>query len=168
MTVYCGNNRKVSTLIAYNKWKDHTECVPTQMQNIVHNIKIHYQMQDDYWFWLLNRSGQFSMNSAWNHIRKKHTEFNQTSVIWDDSCAPKMSTCSLLAKLNRLDTKDKINKWNNNIDQSCILCLSQNEDRNHLFFNCSYSRQLLEAIMQKLKISFGNTDEINQILEIMC
>lgn len=76
MSIYDGNNRKVSTLIADNKWKDHIDCIPTQSQNMVHNIKIHYQMQDDFWFWLPSSSGQFSSNSAWNHIRKKFNEFN--------------------------------------------------------------------------------------------
>lgn len=125
-------------------------------------------MKEDFWFWLPNNTSQFSFCSAWNHIKNKYTELNRTSIIQDSCYAPKMSTCSLLAKFNKLNTKDRVSRWNNSIDQSCVLCLNHNEDRNHLFFICSHSRQMLEDIMQKLNIRIGNDFDISQILEIFC
>lgn len=47
MTIYGGNNRKVSTLIANNEWKNQLDHVHVQCQNTVHNIKIDNQMQHD-------------------------------------------------------------------------------------------------------------------------
>lgn len=125
-------------------------------------------MQHDFWFWLPSSNGQLSINSAWNPIRSKQSEFDWSIIIWDKNYAPKMSTYSLLAKLNILNTKDRITRWNNDIDRSCVLCLNQNEDGDRLFFNCAYSRQILEEIMHKLQINFGNSFELNQILETMC
>lgn len=58
-------------------------------------------------------------------------------------CAPKMPTCALSAKVNKLNTKARISQWNNNIDQTCMLSENHNEDKVHLFFNCIYSRQIL-------------------------
>lgn len=75
MAVYGGCNRKVCTLISGNKWKDHLEHIPTQIRNIVHNIKIHNHRQKDFWVWSLNNNGMFSMMSAWKHIRSIHKEY---------------------------------------------------------------------------------------------
>lgn len=79
-----------------------------------------------------------------------------------------MSTCALLAKLNRLNTKDKTSRWNNSIDRFCVFCSTHNEDKDHLFFNCVYSRQFLETIMHKLQINLENSFEFDQILNIIC
>lgn len=142
--------------------------ISTQIQNTVHNIKIHNQRQHDFWVWTPNSNGHFSMKSAWNHIGGIHIEFKWIGIIQNEFCAPKMSVYSLLAYLNKLNTKGRVYQWNNNIDQTCVLYLKHNEDRIHLFFNCSYSRQILDEIMQKLKINTGNSYEINYILDILC
>lgn len=69
-------------------------------------------------------------------------------------CAPKISICALLVKLDRLNTKDGISKWNCVVDRTFVLCTNQNEDGDHLFFTCSYSKQLLEEKMNKLQLNF--------------
>lgn len=74
----------------------------------------------------------------------------------------------LLAKLDKLSTKDGVSRWNSKIDCKCLLCLNHSEDRDHLYFKCSYSRQLLDIISRKLKINFGNSYDLNQILENIC
>lgn len=135
---------------------------------IVSNIKIYHHLPQDYWFWLPNNDGQFNIKSAWNQIRCKYSEFNRTTVIRDKFCAPKMSICSLLAKLNKLNTKDIISKWNPDIDHTCVLWLQQFEERNHLFFQCAYSKNLLKEITQKLQVGFGNSYDLSQILEYIC
>lgn len=162
------NNSSVSTLIVDNKWKSHLDHIPTERHNIVHSIKIHNQREHDLWFWIPSKDGQFSLNLAWNHIRNKHTEFKWSNIIWDNNCALKMSVCSLLAILSRLNTKERISKWNNNIDRSCVLCSNLNEDRDYLFFSYSNSRLLLEETMHKIRINFENSFDINSIQGIMC
>lgn len=124
-------------------------------------------MQHDYQFWLPSKNVQFNLSSAWEHIRSKHTEVKWSTIIWGSKCAPKISICSLLAISNRLNTKDRVSRWNNNINRLCVLCSNHTEDRDHLFSKCSYSKQLLEEIMQKLRISLGNAYDFNQILETM-
>lgn len=165
MAVTDGNHRKVSSLISANKRKNCMDNMPTQIQNTMQSIKIRNQKQNDFWFWIPSNDGQFNTKSTWNYIRNKHFEFNWAKMIWDRNHAPKMSICALLAKLNRLNNKYRIGRWNNAIDQACVLCVNQNEDRDHLFFNCPYSRQIIEDIMFKLQINIENSFEINQILE---
>lgn len=48
----------------------------------------------------------------------------------------------------------------------CILHL-QHEDREHLFFNCVYSRKILSEILQKLNINIGNVPKFSQMLDII-
>lgn len=108
------------------------------------------------------------MNSAREQIRDKQVDINWTNIIWDHLCAPKMSTCLLLAILNRLSTKDRIFKQNSSIDRLCALCLTHHEDRDHLFFKCIYSNQILADIMHKLNINTDSAFGISQILEIRC
>lgn len=79
-----------------------------------------------------------------------------------------MSTCALLANLKKLNTKDRISRCNYKINQLCVLRYNQNEDKDHLFFTCYYSKQVLEGIMKKLNISIGNDRKLKQILEIDC
>lgn len=76
--------------------------------------------------------------------------------------------CSLLAKINKLNIKERLNKWNITIDSKCALCSNQVEDRDRPFFKCDYSRQLLEVIMFKLNINLGNNFDINHVLETIC
>lgn len=133
MAISKGRDKKISTLIIGNKWKNYLEYVPIQIHNIVHNITIHAQKQENFWYWIPGKDGQFISKTAWNHIRVKNIEFNWAKIIWHKNNTPKMTTCALLAKLNRLNTKETITRWNNNVDQSCVFCLNQQEDRDHLF-----------------------------------
>lgn len=110
-------NRK--SLISGNEWKNHLDCVLNQIHHTLH--KIHNQMQHNFWFRIPNSNGKVTLNSAWNQIWCKHAELNLTSIIWDKHCAPKMSICDLLARVNKLNTKNKISRWNTHINQSCML-----------------------------------------------
>lgn len=68
----------------------------------------------------------------------------------------------------RLHTKDSVSKWNSAVDKHCVLCTNQIEDRDHLFFKCLYSRQLLEENINNIRPNYGNSVEFNQILENLC
>lgn len=76
-----------------------------------------------------------------------------------------MSTCFLLAIRNKLNTNDRISKWSPNIDQTCVLCSNHNEDRDHLFFNYTYLRKMLDDLMSKFKINVGNNYDLSNVLE---
>lgn len=48
----------------------------------------------------------------------------------------------------RLATGDRMQSWSANVDASCILCNEPLETITHLFFDCSYSAQVWEALMK--------------------
>lgn len=167
MSIYGGHNRKVSSFISENKWKENLASIPTQIQQKMINIRIYSQMPQDFRSWVPNKDGQFSFNSARNQVRCKHLEFNRTKIIWDKFYNPKMSTCSLLAKLNKLNTKDQISKRIPDINRTCVLYLQHFEERDHLFFQCEYSKNLLKEITQRIQINFSNYCNINHILKFI-
>ncbi|XP_013594397.1 PREDICTED: uncharacterized protein LOC106302432 [Brassica oleracea var. oleracea] len=71
-----------------------------------------------------------------------------------------------LSARDRLSTLDRIAKWSQGIDTTCVLCKAGPESRNHLFFECSYTGQVWEHIAKGILCnSFTNTwPEIMEIL----
>ena len=63
--------------------------------------------------------------------------------------------------LNRLPTKDRLIAWGIKINGICYLCQSANESKDHLFFECNYSREIWAMILTKCSISkaIGNWNE---------
>ena len=46
----------------------------------------------------------------------------------------------------RLSTCDRTRSWNQNIDETCVLCQSSLETLKHLFFECAYSTRIWESL----------------------
>lgn len=46
----------------------------------------------------------------------------------------------------RLSTCDRMNIWNVNFDETCVLCQWPAETIRHLFFECSYLPQIWEGL----------------------
>ncbi|XP_062093714.1 uncharacterized protein LOC133799727 [Humulus lupulus] len=59
---------------------------------------------------------------------------------------PKHRFIMWLVMWERLHTKNRIVKYNPTLDQACLLCGEANENIEHLFFKCIYSRKCLTAI----------------------
>lgn len=119
------HNTKVSVLISNNNGTQSMDNIPSQFHNIIRNINIQTHKEKDYWVWNPNSNEQCSMKSASNQVRNKYTEYFWTKIIWDKGCAPKMSICALVDIQNKLNTKERISRWNSNMDQKCILCSNQ-------------------------------------------
>ncbi|XP_062114229.1 uncharacterized protein LOC133825280 [Humulus lupulus] len=66
--------------------------------------------------------------------------------VWDRFITPKHRFIMWLVMWDRLHTKNRIARYNTNMDLVCLLCGAENEDIEHLFFKCTYSKRCLEAI----------------------
>ena len=55
-----------------------------------------------------------------------------------------------LANLDRLATMDRVVRWNPGVDETCVLCKNAGENRDHLFFECSYSGQIWESLSREI------------------
>lgn len=66
--------------------------------------------------------------------------------IWFSHATPKYAFMAWLAIRDRLTTMEKVAKWSQGVDVTCVLCKREPESRSHLFFECSYSSQVWEYI----------------------
>ncbi|XVF79274.1 hypothetical protein PTKIN_Ptkin14bG0208400 [Pterospermum kingtungense] len=53
-----------------------------------------------------------------------------------------------MAILNRLPTMDRLKKWGIAVDDVCCLCKEYVESRNHVFFECHFSKNIWFLILR--------------------
>lgn len=84
----------------------------------------------------------FSSKETWLMLRETYDECSWTRGVWFSKATPKFAFITWLAMLDRLSTMERVAKWSQGIDTTCVLCQAATESRSHLFFECSYSTQL--------------------------
>lgn len=89
----------------------------------------------------------FSTSETWMILREKHNHCSWTKGVWFPMATPKFAFMVWLAMLDRLSTMDRISKWCQSVDTTCVLCKNAIETRTHLFFACAYSVQLWEHLV---------------------
>ena len=100
--------------------------------------------------WKPDNKGKFSIASAWNSIRIRGELVEWHDLVWFKGRIPKASFCLWLAVRERLYTQDR---WfTQDLDMKCLLCNNNEEDHQHLFFKCEWSKQLWNLIKTKCKI----------------
>lgn len=102
--------------------------------------------------WLLEdkHSRVFSSKSVWNNIRPTRPQVTWFSQIWHKAAIPKHATTAWLFTLNRNPTLDRMISWGLDVEDSCLLCGSATESRDHLFFQWHYSSQIWNRLVRKL------------------
>ncbi|CAA7061592.1 unnamed protein product [Microthlaspi erraticum] len=111
-------------------------------------------VSSDHTVWVIDEVIQksFSSRQVWNCIREKKPEVPWANTIWHKARIPKHAFTAWLFVLNRNPTLDRITRWDFELEQTCLLCGLEAESRNHLFFSCTFSRQVWEVILLKLGI----------------
>jgi len=71
--------------------------------------------------------------------REEGNPFELFQVVWQPNIAPKMSICLIRAIHNKLLTREKLLSIGIVDSDTCPLCLSGQESRNHFFFASPYS-----------------------------
>lgn len=89
---------------------------------------------------------RFSTRSTWLAIRESHQECYWHKTTWFKHATPKFAFIFWLVMNGRLSTSDRMRSWNQNIDETCVLCQSSPETLMHLFFECAYSTRIWESL----------------------
>nr|GEU32489.1 hypothetical protein [Tanacetum cinerariifolium] len=86
----------------------------------------------------------FSATSVWHSIRPRDVKVDWVDVVWFPSCIPRHAFNLWLVIKKKLKTQDRLLRWdvNGSLARSCTLCESQPDSHEHLFFECSFSRQV--------------------------
>ncbi|KAL9281444.1 putative reverse transcriptase zinc-binding domain-containing protein [Arabidopsis thaliana] len=70
--------------------------------------------------------------------------------IWFSNSTPKYAFLTWLMVRIRIATGERMGKWKQNADTSCIFCKHPIETREHLFFQCDYSRKVWNGLVRGL------------------
>ncbi|XP_074291410.1 uncharacterized protein LOC141618203 [Silene latifolia] len=96
--------------------------------------------------------GEFVVSKAYNLFRKKRIKLGWTKALICLELLPKHKVCVIQATQQVLSTLDKISARGYPMVNWCCLCETTWESHRHLFFRCSYSKNLCRLMMSWLVI----------------
>ncbi|GFS37427.1 phytochrome and flowering time regulatory protein [Actinidia rufa] len=96
-------------------------------------------------------NGKFQSRLAYEFFRPRNAKLTWPKLVWHAAIIPRHSFILWLGLKDRLLTKNKLRDYIE--DQSCPLCSAQNETLNHLFFQCTFGKQIWANIKSWLGIS---------------
>lgn len=70
-------------------------------------------------------------------------------TVWNKGGIPRQSFLSWLLVLNRYPTRDKMIGWGLATSPLCLLCNVQAKSRDHLFFDCFYTWEILSSLARR-------------------
>ncbi|VVB08929.1 unnamed protein product [Arabis nemorensis] len=82
---------------------------------------------------------KFSTGQVYNAIREHRPTIPWYQAVWNKRGIPKHSFLTWLFVLDRCPTRNRLLNWGLITDPNCLLCNSSLEDRDHVFFGCSFS-----------------------------
>ncbi|KAL7181471.1 hypothetical protein ACSBR1_040377 [Camellia fascicularis] len=139
---------KVSQIIDGSSWK---WPIPNswEIQELISSTPVGCKpnpSSSDTALWKLTTDGQFSIQSAWNHWRKKFDKVVWHKLVWGPHRIPKASFIVWVALHNRLYTGDRLCMFVLAISSQCPFCLIPEESHLPLFFKCIFSSRVWCAI----------------------
>ncbi|XP_013674518.2 uncharacterized protein LOC106379039 [Brassica napus] len=111
---------------------------------------------DDRYLWKVGDNAPvegFSSSLMWNHLYGQETEVNWHKSIWFKGRIPKHAFISWLVALDRLSTRDRMRQWGVLVSPICPLCGTADESRQHIFFDCGYSKEVWSFFYSTLHLS---------------
>ena len=148
-----GKNAKVKELIENGEWKWPVANSHDMME--VKNTPLSKpRIGADRVVWNPCGNGSFSISSAWNEFRKKNNLVCWAHLIWHKKHIPRHAIILWLALRKRLPTRDKLQRYGLCSNITCVLCDVSDENIDHLFFQCDYSRFIWDNILNQSNLSY--------------
>ncbi|XP_074282751.1 uncharacterized protein LOC141607296 [Silene latifolia] len=89
---------------------------------------------------------RYSTDTMYGHIRARRQKVYWAPLIHGKGCNPKHSVTGVMVMQDGLPTVDKLISRGMCFVNRCALCERSCEDIPHLFFNCEFSKQVLNAV----------------------
>lgn len=112
--------------------------------------------EDDLYVWVTNgqsRSESFSTSDTWKALHPMVSEVFWHKEIWFSGRIPKHAFLSWVAARDRMVTRDRLIRWGLRVSADCVLCTGQEESRQHLFFDCEFSRRIWTYFVNRMSLS---------------
>ena len=92
----------------------------------------------------------YSTKVVYDTISQTGSKVEWHKVVWFSQCNPRMAFILWMALRGKLQTQDRIMRWNNDPDMKCSLCKKVHDSHNHLFFECDFSKSIWCGLKQKM------------------
>jgi hypothetical protein len=150
-------NAKLSSVIRDHHWN-----WPPARSDVLVSIQSQLSLvplgDSDQAWWSISKSGKYTCNETWDHIRNKRDIVSWWRLIWFPLAIPKQAFLLWLAVKNRLVTGERMASWGFQGDVLCVFCRGCIEGRDHLFFQCSFSRRIWKFVLDRCLITFSSDD----------
>ena len=93
------------------------------------------------------------MSKCLNMVRKKRNNVAWHKLLWGPLPVPRRSFIAWLSILNSLSTKSRLLRRGRNTDTTCSLFQQAPEDRDHLFFSCSFTKKIWQCFLKKVEFA---------------
>ncbi|XP_024006618.1 uncharacterized protein LOC112083119 [Eutrema salsugineum] len=100
----------------------------------------------------------FNTKRTWILIRDPGSDVLWYKSVCFSHSTPKYSFLTWLASHDRFSTTDHMEMCNTGVNTSCVLCQAPTESRDHLFFSCSYSKEVWTELSKGIFHSHSSTD----------
>ncbi|XP_056685917.1 uncharacterized protein [Spinacia oleracea] len=101
---------------------------------------------------------KYSVKQVYNKLAGNRPKVHWDRLVWNRLNTPKHRFISWLAIQSRLQTTAKMAKIGISSSASCLICGQKDEDHHHLFFDCSYNKECLDAMKAWLGINTTAVD----------
>ena len=129
----------VASIIQDNRWHWPLANSPEliSLKEVAQNIPPPSSNSKDTVLWSPSHLGQYSTKSAWNTFRETRSIVSWSNI-WFPGKIPKASFILWLVVKKKLNTQDRL--FNSIPNAECLLCNSQLETHDHLYFECPVSK----------------------------
>ena len=86
---------------------------------------------------------EYSIKEVYKMMIEEHQVVSWHGFIWSRMNTPKHGFLGWLKMVGRLQTAERFNKVGVIDDPTCLLCGSDSETHQHLFFNCPFSEVVI-------------------------
>ena len=93
----------------------------------------------------------YSTKTVYNTLSQPGSTVRWYKVVWFSQCNPRMAFILWMAMKCKLQTQDRIRKWNNDPNMKCSLCNEVQDSHNQLFFECKYSKYIWSSLKKKMR-----------------
>ncbi|XP_019258998.1 PREDICTED: uncharacterized protein LOC109237183 [Nicotiana attenuata] len=95
----------------------------------------------------VKRTKKCSIKGIYHRLRGSFEKVRWKKVVCQNAGCPRWTFLLTLTAHGRLYTKDRLQKWGMHVEVECVLCRTEKESVQHLFFECEYSKSLWNKIL---------------------
>ncbi|XP_074277624.1 uncharacterized protein LOC141601259 [Silene latifolia] len=104
---------------------------------------------------------EYTIKKGYSWLRPTSQAVNWSHIVWTKWSIPKHSFIAWLYYHQGFNTKDKLYRFGIVLDSNCCICAQEEESPSHLFFQCQYSRRIIQRIQEWTGVTMSATNTQN-------